>query len=246
MKYKISIPTPCGEKWNEMTPTEQGRFCSVCQAEVIDFTTKPDADLLAFIQSGAQSCGRYKKTQLEQVYVVPEPISFWRSYFKYGLVAGLGLLGFSGGAQSLSGDTIVQAPINDDSIDEAVKSNKLIKGIVVDTLKRPLYGVSVIEKGTLNGVTTDSEGRFELQIGGSDTSSLEVSFVGFESQNIPLQGVNGSLEIVLKEDVDIDVGSVIMGAMVWHDPSQAKVSEKPLPKRTLWQRFKHVFKKKKD
>lgn len=30
MKYEIKIPKPCNEKWNAMTPTEKGAFCSNC------------------------------------------------------------------------------------------------------------------------------------------------------------------------------------------------------------------------
>ena len=35
MKYKLKIPNPCDEKWNEMTPTEKGVFCSKCNKEGI-------------------------------------------------------------------------------------------------------------------------------------------------------------------------------------------------------------------
>lgn len=31
---KISIPKPCNENWNEMTPDQQGAFCKVCSKVV--------------------------------------------------------------------------------------------------------------------------------------------------------------------------------------------------------------------
>lgn len=34
--YTIQIPTSCQEKWDEMLPVEQGRFCLSCQKKVID------------------------------------------------------------------------------------------------------------------------------------------------------------------------------------------------------------------
>ncbi|MBN4072576.1 hypothetical protein JYT74_00920 [Crocinitomix catalasitica] len=37
---KVSIPDPCHEDWDKMTPTEKGTFCGKCQIDVIDFTTK--------------------------------------------------------------------------------------------------------------------------------------------------------------------------------------------------------------
>lgn len=35
---KLTIPTPCAKNWDAMTPTACGRFCNVCQKEVIDVT----------------------------------------------------------------------------------------------------------------------------------------------------------------------------------------------------------------
>jgi len=38
-RFTISIPEPCTENWNEMTPTERGKFCAHCQKDVIDFSS---------------------------------------------------------------------------------------------------------------------------------------------------------------------------------------------------------------
>ena len=38
-KYKITIPEPCHENWDEMTPRENGRFCMSCSKTVVDFTS---------------------------------------------------------------------------------------------------------------------------------------------------------------------------------------------------------------
>ena len=37
-------------------------------------------------------------------------------------------------------------------------------GSVVDNLKEPMIGVSVVEKGTSNGVVTDLNGAFKLKV----------------------------------------------------------------------------------
>ncbi len=34
----ITAPKPCTEKWDNMSPSERGGHCSVCQTEVVDFT----------------------------------------------------------------------------------------------------------------------------------------------------------------------------------------------------------------
>lgn len=52
---------------------------------------------------------------------------------------------------------------------------------------QPLIGVSVAERGLPNGTTTDAEGKFSLQVASADALLL-FSYVGYESQEIPVQG----------------------------------------------------------
>ena len=37
---KYQIVTPCTERWENMAPSKNGRFCDLCQKEVIDLTGK--------------------------------------------------------------------------------------------------------------------------------------------------------------------------------------------------------------
>ena len=57
----IEIPKPCHESWAEMTPTEQGQFCSSCQKCVTDFTSmKMDSyEMLGVIVAGGFSRKRH-------------------------------------------------------------------------------------------------------------------------------------------------------------------------------------------
>lgn len=64
---KLTIPTPCHENWNRMSPAEQGRFCSVCSKTVKDFTAVPDEEIVdAFSQNSENVCGRFKTSQLNR------------------------------------------------------------------------------------------------------------------------------------------------------------------------------------
>lgn len=51
---------------------------------------------------------------------------------------------------------------------------------------QPLIGVSVAEKGVANGTTTDVNGKFTLSV--APAATLVFSYVGYESQSIPVQG----------------------------------------------------------
>lgn len=75
--------------------------------------------------------------------------------------------------------------------------SKVVKGTVLDDMG-PVIGATVLVKGTTNGVVTDLEGNFQLnvQVG----ATLVVSFVGYEDKEIVYKG-ESSLKIQLNENV---------------------------------------------
>ncbi|MBS1689697.1 MAG: hypothetical protein JSS96_13295, partial [Bacteroidetes bacterium] len=69
---QITLPKPCHEDWNNMTPVERGRFCTHCQKTVVDFTNWRDADLFNFfIKDGGNTCGRFTNLQLDRNLTAP-------------------------------------------------------------------------------------------------------------------------------------------------------------------------------
>jgi hypothetical protein len=74
---KFSIPTPCHENWNSMTPDAQGRFCSQCSKTVIDFTGMANEDINSYIDSKEKGtvCGRFKGSQLHNPPSVNKRVS---------------------------------------------------------------------------------------------------------------------------------------------------------------------------
>ena len=71
MKHKITIPKPCHENWDEMTPKDNGRYCMSCSKTVTDFTSMlPDQVQHFFIQNQNHNiCGRFKKSQLDKLTI---------------------------------------------------------------------------------------------------------------------------------------------------------------------------------
>lgn len=64
---KITIPNPCHEKWEDMTPQEKGRFFSVCSKTVKDFTSSSDDQIInAFSDSSENICGYFRESQLNR------------------------------------------------------------------------------------------------------------------------------------------------------------------------------------
>ncbi|MCL6219425.1 SusC/RagA family TonB-linked outer membrane protein [Zunongwangia pacifica] len=73
-----------------------------------------------------------------------------------------------------------------------------VKGQVVDSDGVPLPGVSVFEKGTSNGASTDFDGNFTIQVD-SKQAILVFSFVGMQTIEKTV-GDNTNLSITMQED----------------------------------------------
>ena len=83
-----------------------------------------------------------------------------------------------------------------------------IKGTIVSEKGEPIIGASVIEKGTTNGVMSDIDGKFSIQI--SENATLSISYIGF----VPAEEVVGNkreLNITLKEDTQFLEEVVVVG-----------------------------------
>ena len=86
-----------------------------------------------------------------------------------------------------------------------------VSGTVVSASNgESLPGVSVLEKGTTNGVLTDENGKYSLRLG-SGTSTLQFSFVGMKSMDVPVD--NRSVVDVSLTSEDISLDEVVVTAL---------------------------------
>jgi hypothetical protein len=62
---QLSIPEPCQEKWEFMTPADQGRFCSSCNKVILDFSKKSDREIVnLFNNNSATICAKVPNSKL--------------------------------------------------------------------------------------------------------------------------------------------------------------------------------------
>jgi hypothetical protein len=83
-QFKITIPKPCNENWDTMTPNENGRFCMSCSKTVVDFTAMlPDEVQHFFIQNqNNKICGRFKNEQLESLIIqIPSQVLHTQTHY---------------------------------------------------------------------------------------------------------------------------------------------------------------------
>ena len=75
--------------------------------------------------------------------------------------------------------------------------NKQISGKIVDINGEPIIGANIIEKGTTNGIITDVDGNFSLEVPSS--AILQISYIGYVTQEIEV-GNQTTFAIQLMED----------------------------------------------
>jgi TonB-linked SusC/RagA family outer membrane protein len=87
------------------------------------------------------------------------------------------------------------------------QSQLKITGVVTDENDEPMIAVSVVEKGTANGIVTDIDGRYALSV--TSGATIVYSYLGYITQEHPATGQ--SMNIVLKEDTQILDEVVVIG-----------------------------------
>ena len=82
-KIQLSVPKPCHEDWDAMTPVDKGKFCGSCQKQVVDFSNMSDREVAVFFKkpSTGSVCGRFMTDQLERDLEIPKKRIPWLKYF---------------------------------------------------------------------------------------------------------------------------------------------------------------------
>lgn len=109
-----------------------------------------------------------------------------------------------------SGNAAANQVIYDDSHDvKEQMQSQAISGVITDTKGEAIVGASVLEKGTNNGMITNLEGRFSLNVRRGAT--LIISFIGYKTKEITI-GASSIYNVVLEEDTQV-LDEVIVTAM---------------------------------
>ena len=112
------------------------------------------------------------------------------------------------------------------------KNTKIqIKGLVTDTKKQPLPGVTVMIKGTSLGTVTDAEGHYVLTIPQRDELVLVFSFVGMNSREVTYKGeqeLNVELEEKVAEMDEVVVTGIFQKSQASFTGSATTVTAKEL------------------
>lgn len=86
--------------------------------------------------------------------------------------------------------------------------NISVKGVVKDAQGDPIIGVSVVEKGTANGIVTNLEGQYTLNV--SSKAKLDFSYLGYITQTVDVSG-KANIDIMLQENTQVLDQVVVIG-----------------------------------
>lgn len=84
-----------------------------------------------------------------------------------------------------------------------------VSGVVKDSNGAPLVGVTILEKGTGRGATTDAAGKYRVHVAGVK-SVLQFSFIGYESKEESV-GNRTAIDVVLSDAATMIDELVVVG-----------------------------------
>lgn len=89
-----------------------------------------------------------------------------------------------------------------------VSSTKNISGVVKDETGEPVIGANVVVKGTTNGIVTDMNGRYSLEV--PEGGVLQISYIGYNTQEVKV-GSGDVVNVSLREDSEALDEVVVIG-----------------------------------
>lgn len=92
---------------------------------------------------------------------------------------------------------------------QSVMQSVSVKGQVLDGDGIPVIGASILEKGTTNGVITDIDGNYSLNVS-SKNAVIVISYIGYKTVELKASD-SGLANVVLKEDTEVLEEVVVVG-----------------------------------
>ncbi len=201
-KINIRITQPCQENWEAMTLSEKGKFCALCQKNVIDFTTSSDREILNYYNQNSKICGRFHSSQINRNLILPkEKSSIWLAVIS-AIVSFLGL-----GSQEIYAQESVKIEQTDKKNQtDSIKKDTLrkITGIVSEN-KIPIPGVTISIKGTNLRTETDFDGNYSIEAKKGDI--LVFSFIGYKVVEKRISGKQ-------KVNINMKQEQILMGEVI--------------------------------
>lgn len=235
--YSISIPKPCHENWNNMTPKYKGRFCNSCVKTVIDFTKMNTYEIQDFINDNKSNriCGHFKQSQLDSINIhIPSKVLEQRQTFhKTFLLALLITMGTTlmnctnknGNKQKIDSIEIIDTLNNNNNRIDVLGGITEIDSIQKKTCK------TNIEKATTIDIVTDGELVIEIV---GNIEMVEKSIISIDSLDIPeppeIDGITETMPTWCPSP-EAENDEIVLGMITVETPPEFPDTPKDLSKR---------------
>ena len=93
-------------------------------------------------------------------------------------------------------------PVSEEIVEEEI-IQRVVTGSVTDSDGTALPGATILEVGTNNGTSTDFDGNFSIELE-NDDASLQISFIGFESQTVSVANTDNISVQLIEADSSLD------------------------------------------
>jgi hypothetical protein len=229
---QLSIPEPCHQDWNKMTPNDQGRFCSSCSKTVVDFSTMSDAALMQYFENLKDSnvCGRVYTDQLDRnIEPAAKPrkkiFVYWQYLLAFLMMITKGQMAKAQGAvksgelkmNKTLGDTILlptQSVISNEIMVGGLTSkrargiqklmaNKIQQLQIVDTAGLPIPSATVMLFPSNKTFITDENGYVDMSHYPL-TDSIEVSAIGYSNSKLLVKNIPIAKVVLMNSAVTLD------------------------------------------
>ncbi|XZF14343.1 carboxypeptidase-like regulatory domain-containing protein [Chitinophagaceae bacterium MMS25-I14] len=194
LPVQLTIPSPCAQSWQEMTPDARGRFCNHCRKSVIDFTEWSDKALYSFFENRNENvCGRFFQSQLNRPLQLP--LQRHTKLYQLAVALGLSLILLPSShiharprPPMMEQNTFMQ---QDSAKSAGHKDSITISGTVLDGQKQPVITalVQLLKNGIPIRITqTDIDGAYSIAIDSATqaTYSLVFSYPEYKKVTIPV------------------------------------------------------------
>lgn len=235
-----------------MKPAAQGRHCAACDKVVVDFSRMTDAEVLTWMQrqQSGRTCGRFATQQLNRPLLLPPtPAPRWQKW----VAATAAVIGLEvGGAHEVQAQRAIPTEQHVITMGMVAVPRRVlplslnfpplvIRGIVLDsTTQQPLPGVTVLIADTNVGVSTNTDGQFELilpdEFRQANVVKLQFNSIGYLRQEHFINPQTpDSVIVTLAQDTRMLSGELMVvggyESPPWYSP------------RGLWQRATWLFRR---
>lgn len=211
MKHvQLILNNPCAEQWENMPKAGEGRYCDRCEKNIVDLTSKSDAELIRFFKKKRTDvCGRLLSSQLNRKLQAPLTQNRWHWLIPFAFTA---VAITPSQAQELK-----TVQINATDHPKVAEKKKVLQPVevkliinlkVVDSLSgQALKGVRVRQGNFTNALAiSDINGKIELSIFKVD---MDAPFIfDFNGNLKTVAELHDGMVIKLKSEIVIMLGGI--------------------------------------